>query len=47
VFPLHPLEECLERADIVVALVAHREFRHLDAELLKDRVIIDACGVIR
>ncbi|MBW1879159.1 MAG: UDP-N-acetyl-D-mannosamine dehydrogenase [Deltaproteobacteria bacterium] len=46
-FPLHSLEECLERADIVVALVAHREFRHLDSELLKDRVIIDACGVIR
>lgn len=46
-FELHPLEECLRRADIVAVLVAHREFRSLDPELLKDRVIIDAAGVLR
>ncbi|MBT3222196.1 MAG: UDP-N-acetyl-D-mannosamine dehydrogenase, partial [Proteobacteria bacterium] len=46
-FEIHPIKEALERADVVVALVAHREFKRLDQEFLKDRVLIDACGVFR
>jgi UDP-N-acetyl-D-mannosaminuronic acid dehydrogenase len=41
-----PLEEALREADIIVTLVSHRSFRHIDRELTKDRVIIDLCGVI-
>jgi UDP-N-acetyl-D-mannosaminuronic acid dehydrogenase len=39
------LETALKRADIVVALVSHRQFKRLDPEFLKDRVFIDLCGV--
>jgi UDP-N-acetyl-D-mannosaminuronic acid dehydrogenase len=44
---LVPLEELLVCADILVALVPHREFKRLDPELLKDRILIDTCGVFR
>ena len=44
-FPLVGLEEALGRADIVVALVAHRPFRHIDPEFLKERVLVDAAGI--
>lgn len=44
---LGALEETLERADIVVALVSHREFLEVDPEFLKDKVLIDAAGVFR
>lgn len=45
--PLVPLDEAIARADVIVALVAHRPFRFVDPELLKARVVIDACGVFR
>lgn len=45
--PLTPLDEAIEAADVVVALVAHRPFRYVDPELLKARVVIDTCGVFR
>ena len=41
------VEEALSRADIVVALVSHREFTRIDRALLQDKVLIDACGVFR
>jgi UDP-N-acetyl-D-mannosaminuronic acid dehydrogenase len=44
---LVPLQDALSRADIVVLLVAHREFRSLDPESLKEKVLIDVCGVVR
>jgi UDP-N-acetyl-D-mannosaminuronic acid dehydrogenase len=40
-----PLEEALGKADVVVALVAHREFRRIDTERLKEKIVIDTCGV--
>lgn len=43
--PLVTVEEAVRRADVVVALVAHREFKHLDTEVLKAKVVIDTCGV--
>ncbi len=46
-FELHSLSQALERADIVVGLVAHREFKRIDQEFLKDRVVIDTCGIFR
>jgi UDP-N-acetyl-D-mannosaminuronic acid dehydrogenase len=46
-FELHPLAEVLKRADIIVGLVAHREFKRIDPEFLKDRVVIDTCGIFR
>ncbi|MFK7930284.1 MAG: nucleotide sugar dehydrogenase, partial [Myxococcota bacterium] len=45
--PLVSLDEALERADVVVALVGHRSFRRVDPELLKAKVVIDTCGVFR
>ncbi|MFT7519192.1 MAG: UDP-N-acetyl-D-mannosaminuronic acid dehydrogenase [Kiritimatiellia bacterium] len=43
--PLMSVDQALERADVVVALVAHRSFKHVDRELLKTKVLIDTCGV--
>ncbi len=40
------LERALREADIVVALVSHRQFRRIDTERVKDRVLIDLCGAI-
>ena len=39
------LNEALRRADIIVTLVAHRQFKKIDAQLLNDRVFIDLCGM--
>ncbi len=44
---LTTLDDALERADIIVALVAHREFRDLDRTRLQERIVIDAAGVFR
>lgn len=44
---LYRLEEALEDADIVVALVGHRPFKSIDPERLKERVLIDTVGVFR
>lgn len=44
-FDLFPLEEVLEKADIIVLLVAHKQFRAIDKELLKTKVVIDTCGI--
>ncbi|MBN2797938.1 MAG: UDP-N-acetyl-D-mannosamine dehydrogenase [Deltaproteobacteria bacterium] len=46
-FPLFDAEEAVSRADVVVALVSHREFKHLDRELLSARVVLDICGAFR
>ncbi len=42
---LLPLETALEMADIVVALVAHRDFAHLSAKLSERHVVVDVVGV--
>jgi len=44
-FDLAPLDEVIQRADIVVLLVPHTVFRNVDRELLKPKVVIDTCGV--
>jgi UDP-N-acetyl-D-mannosaminuronic acid dehydrogenase len=46
-FALAPLEQALEGADIVVLLVAHREFKNIPQHLLAEKIIIDTCGTLR
>ena len=46
-FPLYDLEQVLREADILVVLVDHEEFREVDRELLKEKVVIDTRGVWR
>ncbi len=39
------VQDALKRADIVVALVPHRQFKRIDPELLKEKILIDTCGL--
>ncbi len=41
-----PLEEALAQADILVCLVAHREFKRLNAQQFKDKIVLDFVNVI-
>jgi UDP-N-acetyl-D-mannosaminuronic acid dehydrogenase len=43
VFKLTNYKEAAEKADIIVFLVAHNEFKNL--EIAKDKVVLDFCGV--
>lgn len=45
VFKLTPYEEAYNRADIVVLLVAHKEFKELPYR--DDKVILDFCGIFK
>ncbi|MBN2266744.1 MAG: UDP-N-acetyl-D-mannosamine dehydrogenase [Candidatus Babeliaceae bacterium] len=45
--PLSSLEDVLQKADIIVLLVDHDEFKTIDPELLKDKIIIDTRGCWR
>ena len=44
---LLPLERALDGADIVLFLVAHREFESIPTALLTEKIIIDTCGALR
>lgn len=44
-FELSDLDTILKEADIIVLLVAHQQFRKIDKELLKPKIIIDTCGI--
>lgn len=46
-FALSTLDDVLARADVVVLLVDHKEFRSLRPEDLGDKTVIDTRGVIR
>ena len=43
VFKLTNYREAAEKADIIVFLVAHKEFKNL--EIVNDKVVLDFCGV--
>ncbi|MFA9479205.1 UDP-N-acetyl-D-mannosamine dehydrogenase [Phycisphaerales bacterium AB-hyl4] len=45
-FRLTSLDEALDRADVVVALVAHRPFHKISPARLAEKIIIDTCGVL-
>jgi len=42
---LTPLEEGIAWADVVIGLVAHDEFRTLNKTLLKNKTVLDLCGM--
>lgn len=44
-FELSTAEEAIQKADIVVLLVPHRQFKIIDKELLKPKIVIDTCGI--
>ncbi|HEX4272529.1 MAG TPA: UDP-N-acetyl-D-mannosamine dehydrogenase [Rhizomicrobium sp.] len=44
---LTELREAIQAADIIVALVGHRQFKRIDREVLKPKIVIDACGIWR
>ncbi len=44
-FDLYDLDTTLKQADILVLLVAHQQFKKIDRELLKPKIVIDTCGV--
>jgi len=46
-FPLYTLDQVLDEADILVVLVDHEEFKEIDKEELKEKVVIDTRGVWR
>jgi UDP-N-acetyl-D-mannosaminuronic acid dehydrogenase len=46
-FPLTGMHEAIDRADIVLVLVDHKQFRALKACDLKEKVLIDTRGVIQ
>src|SRR5207237_291993 len=41
------LQTAVRDADIVVLLVDHRQFKRIDRELLKIKIVIDTCGMWR
>jgi len=42
---LSSLVELMEKADIVVGLVGHKEFREMERSVLAEKIVIDACGM--
>lgn len=46
-FDLLPLDQVVSRADIVLLLVDHRQFRKLKAADLKEKILIDTRGAVR
>lgn len=46
-FPLHELKHVLKEADILLLLVDHTEFKEIDLDTIKDKVVIDTRGVLR
>lgn len=46
-FPLYPLAEVIKKADILLVLVDHDEFKDVDKEVLKEKVVIDTKGIWR
>lgn len=45
--PLYDLAHVLRESDILVVLVDHDEFKGIDRDLLKEKVVIDTRGVLR
>ena len=46
-FPLYDLKQVLKEADILLLLVDHTEFKAIDLDTIKDKVVIDTRGVLR
>ncbi|MDD2881520.1 MAG: UDP-N-acetyl-D-mannosamine dehydrogenase [Rhodoferax sp.] len=46
-FPLVDLKQLLKEADILLLLVDHTEFKEIDLDTIRDKVVIDTRGVLR
>jgi UDP-N-acetyl-D-mannosaminuronic acid dehydrogenase len=46
-FPLYDLKQVLKEADILLLLVDHTEFKEMDLDTIRDKVVIDTRGVLR
>jgi UDP-N-acetyl-D-mannosaminuronic acid dehydrogenase len=46
-FELVPLDQALEKADIVLVLVAHSAFKRISLGALAEKILIDTCGALR
>lgn len=46
-FPLYGLNHIMTEADILLVLVDHQEFKTIDRELFKEKVVIDTRGIWR
>ena len=46
-FPLFDLKQVLKEADILLLLVDHTEFKEMDMDTIRDKVVIDTRGVLR
>ena len=46
-FALYDLKTVIKEADILLLLVDHDEFKDLDPQVIKDKVVIDTKGVLR
>lgn len=46
-FPLVSLDQAIRDADIVLLLTAHKPFKKIAANLLAEKILIDACGALR
>jgi UDP-N-acetyl-D-mannosaminuronic acid dehydrogenase len=46
-FTLSSLDDCLEKADIVLVLVDHKEFRSLSSTRLNEKIVIDTRGITK
>ena len=46
-FPLYDLKQVLKEADILLLLVDHTEFKAINLDTIKDKVVIDTRGVLR
>lgn len=46
-FPLYDLKQVLKEADILLLLVDHAEFKDIDLDTVKEKVVIDTRGVLR
>lgn len=46
-FTLSPLKQVLKEADILVLLVDHSEFKEIDLDTIRDKVVIDTRGALR
>ena len=46
-FTLYDLKTVIKEADILLLLVDHEEFKDIDPQVIKDKVVIDTKGVLR
>ena len=46
-FPLFELKDVLKQADILLLLVDHTEFKEIDLDTIKDKIVIDTRGALR